>query len=64
MLCVRLENVRPFSISNGHLFYLRNQTYVTLAGEGEVKKHPVSVFNIVVNICEVCGEEEKEPKTR
>jgi len=32
--------------------------WVTLAGEGKAEKPPVSVFNTVVNTCEVCGEEE------
>lgn len=32
--------------------------WVTLANEGKAEKPPVSVFNTVVNTCEVCGEEE------
>jgi len=32
--------------------------WVTLAGEGKAEMPPVSVFNTVVNTCEVCGEEE------
>jgi len=32
--------------------------WVTLAAEGKANKPPVSVFNTVVNTCEVCGEEE------
>lgn len=32
--------------------------WVTLAAEGKADKPPVSVFNTVVNTCEVCGEEE------
>jgi len=32
--------------------------WVTLANEGKAVKPPVSVFNTVVNTCEVCGEEE------
>ncbi|KAL7540703.1 hypothetical protein ACHAWF_006768 [Thalassiosira exigua] len=32
--------------------------WVTLANEGKADKPPVSVFNTVVNTCEVCGEEE------
>lgn len=31
---------------------------IALAGEGKADKPPVSVFNTVVNTCEVCGEEE------
>jgi len=32
--------------------------WITLAKEGKAEKPPVSVFNTVVNTCEVCGEEE------
>ncbi|KAL7516802.1 hypothetical protein ACHAWX_001780 [Stephanocyclus meneghinianus] len=32
--------------------------WVSLANEGKAEKPPVSVFNTVVNTCEVCGEEE------
>jgi len=32
--------------------------WITLAGEGKTENPPVSVFNTVVNTCEVCGEEE------
>lgn len=32
--------------------------WLTLAAEGKANKPPVSVFNTVVNTCEVCGEEE------
>ncbi|KAL7539658.1 hypothetical protein ACHAXR_009486, partial [Thalassiosira sp. AJA248-18] len=32
--------------------------WVTLAKEGKAQKPPVSVFNTVVNTCEVCGEED------
>lgn len=31
---------------------------ITLANEGKAEKPPVSVFNTVVNTCEVCGEED------
>eukprot|EP00571_Detonula_confervacea_P011137 CAMPEP_0172309408 /NCGR_PEP_ID=MMETSP1058-20130122/9700_1 /TAXON_ID=83371 /ORGANISM="Detonula confervacea, Strain CCMP 353" /LENGTH=681 /DNA_ID=CAMNT_0013022027 /DNA_START=256 /DNA_END=2301 /DNA_ORIENTATION=- len=32
--------------------------WVTLANEGKAEKPPISIFNTVVNTCEVCGEEE------
>jgi pentatricopeptide repeat protein len=32
--------------------------WITLSKEGKAEKPPVSVFNTVVNTCEVCGEEE------
>lgn len=32
--------------------------WATLADQGKAEKPPVSVFNTVVNTCEVCGEEE------
>lgn len=34
------------------------QFQVTLAGDGKAEAPPVSVFNTVVNTCEVCGEED------
>jgi pentatricopeptide repeat protein len=33
-------------------------TQIALAEEGKADKPPVSVFNTVVNTCEICGEEE------
>jgi len=32
--------------------------WVSLSKEGKADKPPVSVFNTVVNVCEICGEEE------
>ena len=39
-------------------FSRRTSLQITLAKEGKAEKPPVSVFNTVVNTCEVCGEEE------
>lgn len=48
-LFVLLTDVASFSVLNFQ---------ITLAKEGKAEKPPVSVFNTVVNTCEVCGEEE------
>jgi hypothetical protein len=40
------------------LYSFLSTLQVTLANEGKANKPPVSVFNTVVNTCEICGEQD------